>query len=121
MRFVNTLVAAAGYGCVLLLMRCTSYRASSAQRHDRWIPDPRVTHGHPRSRWIVALLTRCYRRSAVFTYVQRSGRGCRFIPSCSEYAVRAVDKHGFWSGLSMTGSRLHRCQSAYEGDYIDFP
>ena len=118
---MNTLVAAVGYAGVLLLMRCTSYRASSARRPAGWIPDPQRIHSHPRSRWIVELLTSCYRRSAVFNHVQRSGRGCRFIPSCSEYAVRAVDQYGFRRGLRMIGSRLHRCQSAYEGDYIDFP
>jgi len=34
---------------------------------------------------------------------------CRFIPSCSEYAVEAIDKHGTWKGIWLSVRRLGRC------------
>jgi hypothetical protein len=41
----------------------------------------------------------------------RTGRstGCRFIPSCSEYAVEAVETHGALRGAALTARRLSRC------------
>lgn len=41
----------------------------------------------------------------------RSGRptGCRYIPSCSEYAIEAVDEHGALRGAVLTVRRLSRC------------
>jgi putative membrane protein insertion efficiency factor len=41
----------------------------------------------------------------------RSGRptGCRFIPSCSEYAVEAIDVHGPARGSTLAARRIARC------------
>ncbi|MGL4394858.1 MAG: membrane protein insertion efficiency factor YidD [Brevinema sp.] len=35
---------------------------------------------------------------------------CRFTPSCSVYGMEAFRVHGFWRGLSLTCSRVLRCQ-----------
>lgn len=35
---------------------------------------------------------------------------CRFEPTCSEYSIQAVQKHGFRHGLVLTVKRLMRCQ-----------
>ncbi|MEI7546723.1 MAG: membrane protein insertion efficiency factor YidD [Actinomycetota bacterium] len=35
---------------------------------------------------------------------------CRFTPSCSSYAVEALDVHGTWRGLWLTVRRLLRCR-----------
>lgn len=37
------------------------------------------------------------------------GHGCRFAPSCSEYAFEAVERHGALRGSAMTLGRLVRC------------
>lgn len=37
------------------------------------------------------------------------GPRCRFLPSCSEYALEAVRRHGGWAGLWLTLKRLSRC------------
>lgn len=34
---------------------------------------------------------------------------CRFVPTCSEYALEAIEKHGPWIGLMMAVRRVLRC------------
>ncbi len=34
---------------------------------------------------------------------------CRFVPTCSEYAIEALKKHGPLKGLYLTIRRLMRC------------
>jgi hypothetical protein len=35
---------------------------------------------------------------------------CRFIPSCSEYALQALERHGPRKGLALISRRLVRCR-----------
>jgi len=35
---------------------------------------------------------------------------CRFYPSCSNYAVEAIQVHGAWRGTLMAARRLGRCR-----------
>jgi putative membrane protein insertion efficiency factor len=35
---------------------------------------------------------------------------CRFTPTCSQYALEAVDRHGARRGLAITARRLSRCR-----------
>ena len=37
------------------------------------------------------------------------GLNCRFVPSCSEYAVQAVQKYGVRRGLYLALRRILRC------------
>lgn len=37
------------------------------------------------------------------------GLECRHLPTCSEYALEAIDRNGAWKGLWLTVSRLSRC------------
>jgi putative membrane protein insertion efficiency factor len=41
----------------------------------------------------------------------RSGRpsGCRYLPTCSDYAIEAIEHHGAASGAWLTVRRLLRC------------
>lgn len=50
----------------------------------------------------------------------RSGRptGCRYLPTCSEYAVDAVDRHGVARGSWLAARRLMRC-TPWGGHGID--
>lgn len=34
---------------------------------------------------------------------------CRFTPTCSEYAIEALRRHGVVRGLSLTAARIVRC------------
>ena len=37
------------------------------------------------------------------------GPSCRFHPTCSAYALEALEKHGVFKGLYLTVRRLLRC------------
>ena len=43
------------------------------------------------------------------------GQHCRFYPSCSAYALEAVEKHGALRGLWLSLRRLSRCHPWHEG------
>jgi hypothetical protein len=34
---------------------------------------------------------------------------CRFHPSCSHYAIEALERHGAWKGSRLAARRLLRC------------
>jgi uncharacterized protein len=38
------------------------------------------------------------------------GWPCRHLPTCSDYALEAIDKNGPWRGFWLTVSRLSRCR-----------
>ena len=38
-----------------------------------------------------------------------AGGACRFEPSCSMYAVEAIERHGLWRGLWLAVRRVGRC------------
>ncbi|NLM51657.1 MAG: membrane protein insertion efficiency factor YidD [Firmicutes bacterium] len=42
---------------------------------------------------------------------------CRFIPSCSQYAIEAVEKYGVMKGMWMSLCRLSRCHPFHPGGY----
>jgi len=42
---------------------------------------------------------------------------CRFHPTCSEYMIEAIEKHGVVRGLGMGIARLLRCHPFHEGGF----
>ncbi len=42
---------------------------------------------------------------------------CRYVPSCSDYAMEAVERHGVLRGVSMAFARLLRCHPFARGGY----
>ena len=46
---------------------------------------------------------------------------CRFIPTCSEYAMQALAVHGLVKGLILTVWRLLRCQPFAKFGYDPVP
>ena len=46
---------------------------------------------------------------------------CRYIPSCSEYALEALEKYGAANGLWLAVKRISRCHPFHRGehDYYD--
>ncbi len=46
---------------------------------------------------------------------------CRFHPSCSEYALEALDKHGAAKGSYLAFLRLIRCNQLFKGGFDPVP
>ena len=46
---------------------------------------------------------------------------CRFIPTCSQYALEAVEKHGAVKGGFLAAKRLSHCHPFYKGGKIYDP
>jgi len=42
---------------------------------------------------------------------------CRFTPTCSEYAMEAIQKYGSMTGLYLTARRLLRCHPFHSGGH----
>ncbi|GIW21574.1 MAG: membrane protein [Candidatus Sericytochromatia bacterium] len=42
---------------------------------------------------------------------------CRFYPSCSNYTILAINKHGILKGLLKSSFRLCKCHPFHPGGY----
>mgnify|MGYP000143768890 FL=1 len=62
-------------------------------------------------------LIRFYRRSISPLFPP----SCRFVPTCSEYAMQALAVHGFFKGTLLTVWRLLRCQPLAKFGYDPVP
>ena len=45
---------------------------------------------------------------------------CRFIPTCSQYAVEAVEKYGAWRGGWLALRRILRCSPFHRQKSIQY-
>lgn len=49
------------------------------------------------------------------------GRSCRFHPTCSEYAIDALKRHGPAKGGWLAARRVGRCHPWHPGGYDPVP
>ncbi|MDO9366042.1 MAG: membrane protein insertion efficiency factor YidD [Methylotenera sp.] len=49
------------------------------------------------------------------------GQQCRFYPTCSQYAIEAIHKHGAFLGSYLTVRRLLRCHPWHVGGHDPIP
>jgi len=62
-------------------------------------------------------LLHAYRATISHTY----GDVCKYYPSCSAYAVGAVQQHGLLKGSALTAARIARCHPWAVGGIDDVP
>jgi len=68
-------------------------------------------------KWLLLALLRGYR----FLLSPWLGNGCRFWPTCSAYAMEAIETHGAARGVWMTLVRLARCHPYGRGGVDPVP
>jgi putative membrane protein insertion efficiency factor len=49
------------------------------------------------------------------------GQNCRFSPSCSEYAIEALHRHGAFRGSLLAVRRVSRCHPWNPGGFDPVP
>ncbi len=67
--------------------------------------------------WLVSALVHLYQ----WTLGPVLGGNCRFYPSCSNYALEALRRHGAIRGSALAGWRVLRCNPWNEGGYDPVP
>ena len=63
---------------------------------------------------ILIFLIRFYKR---YISPLKGGPVCRFIPSCSTYAIQAIEKYGAIKGTRLGLARIIRCNPFSKGGY----
>lgn len=63
---------------------------------------------------VLLFLIRFYRTS-ISPY--KGGSCCRFVPTCSEYAMQAIEKYGAFKGSIKAIARILRCHPFHKGGY----
>jgi putative membrane protein insertion efficiency factor len=68
-------------------------------------------------KFILSLLIRIY-QLCISPFL---GNQCRFFPSCSAYALEAIEKHGTFRGTWMSIKRIAKCNPLHCGGYDPVP
>jgi uncharacterized protein len=50
-----------------------------------------------------------------------TGQNCRYYPSCSAYAIEALEKHGSLKGTTLAVKRVLRCHPFHAGGFDPVP
>lgn len=66
---------------------------------------------------LVKVLIRGYR----FAISPLLGPRCRHLPTCSEFALEAFERHGFWRGMGLSIGRILRCHPWGTSGYDPVP
>lgn len=45
---------------------------------------------------------------------------CRFIPTCSEYAMQAIERYGAWKGGWLALRRVMKCHPFHKQESIEY-
>ena len=70
---------------------------------------------------MIAALLKVFIRIYQLTLAPILGPCCRFDPSCSAYAMEAIDRHGAINGVRLATRRLLRCHPLGGAGYDPVP
>lgn len=70
---------------------------------------------------LTIFLLKTYKATISKILVGLFGHGCRFQPTCSEYALLAVENHGVVKGVKLSIKRLSRCHPFSKGYFDPVP
>jgi len=73
------------------------------------------------ARWLLASLLRLPILAYRYLVSPLLGPRCRFVPTCSAYALEAIDVHGPFYGSWLALRRLLRCHPLSEGGFDPVP
>lgn len=65
---------------------------------------------------LIIKLIKIYQRMPISTH-----NNCKFIPSCSEYAIEAINVHGAFKGMYLSIKRVLRCNPFNKGGLDPVP
>lgn len=68
-------------------------------------------------KFLLLLLLRFY-RTVISPYL---GNNCRFHPTCSVYAMQAIEKYGAMKGSWLAIKRIGKCQPLHPGGIDEIP
>ena len=49
------------------------------------------------------------------------GNNCRFVPTCSQYSIDAINEYGILKGVYLSAKRLLRCNPFCQGGLDEVP
>ncbi len=68
-------------------------------------------------RWLFIIIVRAY-QTAISPLLPPA---CRYYPTCSNYALEALEKYGAWRGGSLAVRRILRCHPFHPGGFDPVP
>jgi hypothetical protein len=83
-----------------------------------------ASHGEPPARASLSPGARVLRALVRFYRLFFSawlGAGCRYVPSCSQYAIGALERHGALGGSYLAAWRVLRCHPGCAGGRDEVP
>ncbi len=67
-------------------------------------------------KWFIIKIIKLYRKIPF-----NSHKLCKYIPTCSEYAIIALERFGLFKGLYLSIKRILKCNPLSKGGYDPVP
>lgn len=108
-------VAACGGGCIYVLYKACDHVLVDTSGHHIFQLEGNVEEG------LLQRIIRNYQENIRPELIKRFGNFCRFTPSCSNFALEAINRYGEFRGGILAAGRLVRCNPFSEGGFDPVP